>query len=145
MVDINVWDGRWHHIAAVYDNINWIDLYVDGLYAAHWWAKGWNDPQTIGTTNYPIWIGANVGEVLGAGAYADGYHAWKGRIEDVRIYDRALSHGEVILAMEGKELYFLERFPGDIYFEGWNGTVNFRDYAILADGWLEDETFPFKE
>ena len=25
-----------------------------------------------------------------------------------------------------------------------NKIINFRDYQILADGWLEDETFPFK-
>jgi len=146
-IDVNIWDSKWHHIAAVYDNINWIDLYVDGLHAAHWWAKSWNDPQTIGTTNYPIWIGANVGEVLGAGAYADGYHAWKGLIDDVRIYERALIQVEVAAAMAGMDpcLCLPERFPGDLYFEGWHGTVNFKDYRILANEWLEEETFPFKE
>jgi len=147
LIDVNVWDGKWHHIAAVYDDINYIDLYVDGVLAAHHWAKSWVDPQTIGTTNYPIWIGANVGEVLGGGAYADGYHGWKGRIDDVRIYDRALTEFEIANVMGGADLYVPLTSLANLYDEELvnNKIINFLDYQILADGWLEDETFPFNE
>ncbi len=147
LIDVNVWDGKWHHIVAVYDDINYIDLYVDGVLAAHHWAKSWVDPQTIGTTNYPIWIGANVGEVLGGGAYADGYHGWKGRIDDVRIYDRALTEFEIANVMGGADLYVPLTSLANLYDEELvnNKIINFLDYQILADGWLEDETFPFNE
>jgi len=145
-VDVNIWDGKWHHIAAVYDNLMYIDLYVDGVLAAHHWAKSWDDPQTIGTTNYPVWIGANVGEVLGGGAYADGYHGWKGRIDDVRIYDRALTKFEIASVIGGGDLYVPLTSLANLYNEELvnNKVINFRDYQILADGWLEDETFPFE-
>jgi hypothetical protein len=145
LVDVNVWDGKWHHIAAVYDDISMIDLYVDGVLAGRHWARPWDWTGTTGTTNYPIWIGANVGEVLGGGAYADGYHGWKGRIDDVRVYDRALTELEIGNAMCGADVYVPLTSLANLYDEELinNKIINFRDYQILADGWLEDETFPF--
>ncbi|MHC4737614.1 MAG: LamG domain-containing protein, partial [Planctomycetota bacterium] len=147
LFDVNIWDGKWHHVAAVYDNISMIDFYVDGVLAGHHFARPWDWAGTNGTTNYPIWIGANVGEVLGGGAYADGYHAWKGRIDDVRIYDRALTELEIANVMGGADVYVPLTSLANLYDEESmnNKIINFLDYRILADGWLEDDTFPFKE
>jgi len=146
MIDVNVWDGKWHHIAAVYDNLNWIDVYVDGLHAAHQWAKSFDDPQTIGTNNYHIFIGASSGEIQGAGpTYADFDTGWKGRIDDVRVYDRALTQIEIASAMAGADLYVPLDSLANLYdVEGMNSKViNFKDYQLLATEWLEDTKFPF--
>ena len=142
LIDVNVWDGKWHHIAATYGPF-YLDLYIDGIKATEYW--GFWEPTYPSTTNYPIWIGANVGEVLGGGAYADGYHGWKGRIDDVRIYDRALTEFEIGNVMGGADVYVPLTSLANLYDEELvnNKIINFRDYQILADGWLEDETFPF--
>ena len=143
-IDVNIWDGKWHHIAARFEN-DCVDLYIDGIEATQWWTI-W-EPKYPSTTNYPIWIGANVGEVLGGGAYADGYHGWKGRIDDVRIYDRALTEFEIGNVMGGADVYVPLTSLANLYDEELvnNKVINFRDYQILADGWLEDETFPYKD
>jgi hypothetical protein len=144
-IDVNVWDGKWHHIAAAYENLNWTDLYVDGLHAAHWWAKGWNDPQTIGTCNYPIFIGASSGEIVGGGSYGDAATGFKGLIDDVRVYDRSLTQIEIASAMANADLYVPLDSLANLYDqEAMNSKIiNFKDYQLLAIEWLEDTTFPF--
>jgi len=145
-IDVNIWDGKWHHIAATSNYLlDFVDLYIDGIKATEW-STIW-EPKYPSTTNYPIWIGANVGEVLGGGAYADGYHGWKGRIDDVRIYDRALTEFEIANVMGGADVYVPLTSLANLYDEELinNKIINFRDYQILADGWLEDETFPFRD
>ena len=148
MVDVNVWDGKWHHIAAVYENLNNAYVYVDGLHAATRWCKGWNDPQTIGTCNYDIFIGASSGEIQGGGAYGDDHPTgFKGLIDDVRIYDRSLTQIEVASVMAGADLYVPLDSLANLYdVEGMNSKIiNFRDYQLLATEWLEDTMFPFVE
>jgi hypothetical protein len=142
LVEVNIWDGKWHHIAAVYDDINWIDFYVDGVLAGHHWARPWDWVGTIGTNNYDIFIGANSGEIQGGGSYGDVLTGWKGRIDDVRIYDSSLTPNEISIVMYGG----MPPVPPEPWPPDLNGDliINFLDYAILADGWLEDETFPFK-
>jgi len=144
-IDVNIWDGKWHHIAATHHYLHYrVDLYIDGINATEYWGLDIKYPST---TNYPIWIGANVGEVLGGGAYSDGYHGWKGRIDDVRIYNRALTEFEIGSVMGGGDLYVPLTSLANLYNEELvnNKIINFRDYQILAHGWLEDETFPFSD
>jgi hypothetical protein len=145
-IDVNVWDGKWHHIAIAYENLNYTDLYVDGLHASQWWAKGWNDPQTIGTNNYDIFIGASSGEIQGGGAYGDDHPTgFKGLIDDVRIYDRSLTQIEIASVMADADLYVPLDSLANLYDqEGMNSKIiNFRDYQLLATEWLEDTMFPF--
>jgi beta-galactosidase len=84
--DVN--DGRWHHLAGVYDGKK-ISLYVDGKQDASKAAWGNGDKN-----NYPVYIGEN-SESLG--------RPWNGLIDDVRIYSYALSEAEVKALYEGKE------------------------------------------
>jgi len=145
LVDVNVWDGKWHHIAAVYENLNNAYVYVDGLHSATRWCKGWNDPQTIGTCNYPIYIGASSGEILGAGPYADPATGFRGLIDDVRVYDRSLTQIEIASVMANADLYVPLDSLANLYDqEGMNSKIiNFKDYQLLATEWLEDTAFPF--
>ncbi len=71
---------EWHHVAGTYDG-SYIDFYLDGVLDAT------IDNNTgIGTNTYSVLIGENPG--------AAGRH-WDGIIDDVRIYNRALSQAEI--------------------------------------------------
>ena len=76
----NINDGQWHHVAAVYDGTNKY-IYVDGTLDASVPATG-----TIAQNDYPMCIGEN--------AEAPG-HLWNGLIDEVSIYNRALTASEV--------------------------------------------------
>jgi hypothetical protein len=70
--------GVWHHVAGVYDGSTQF-LYVDGMLVGQCAASSYQ------SNDAPIEIGR---------AYDRNY--FKGSIDDVRIYDRALSAGEVL-------------------------------------------------
>jgi len=80
---MNVKDGRWHHVAGVYDGQK-LYLYVDGKLDNSLQASG-----LISRNNHPVYIGENSEQKR---------RVWKGLIDDVRIYSYALS------ADEAKEL-----------------------------------------
>jgi hypothetical protein len=73
-------DGRWHHVAGVYDG-HLMCLYVDGV-------PDTSAPtqETMWSNDRPVWIGEN-SEEWGRG--------WNGWIDDVRIYDRALTAEQI--------------------------------------------------
>jgi hypothetical protein len=75
-----VLDDQWHHIAVTYDGSQKC-IYADGVLDNSVPATG-----TINTTDTPVMIGKN-GQVPG--------HAFDGVIDDVRIYDYALTAAEV--------------------------------------------------
>jgi WD40 repeat protein/serine/threonine protein kinase len=87
-VDVN--DGKWHHVAGVYDGIK-LYLYMDGVLDNFKKASG-----SIKTNNLAVMIGQNAVKPR---------RYWNGLIDDVRIYSYALSENEV------KELY-VGRGPG---------------------------------
>jgi uncharacterized repeat protein (TIGR01451 family) len=78
----NVYDGQWHHVAAVYDGTNMF-LYVDGTLDVSQPATG-----SISQNSYPGCIGEN--------AEAPGL-LFKGMIDEVSIYKRALTASEIQL------------------------------------------------
>jgi len=84
----NVADDQWHHVAIVYDGSSKV-LYVDGQVDA-------SKPfvQTLRTNDVPVTLGRNA--EFTAGEYA-------GSLDDVRIFSRALTIGEIqaILAEGG--------------------------------------------
>ncbi len=78
--DSQVTDGQWHHVAAVYGGGKGY-IYVDGQLDDEIDMAG-----TIGTNNEPVMIGENSQQ---RGRY------FNGMIDEVRVYDYALSAGEV--------------------------------------------------
>ena len=78
-------DGRWHHVAGVYDGTETF-LYVDGRADASARAS-----EPIKTTDHPVHIGQNAQR---------GNRHFHGIIDDVRIYSRALSADDVRSLME---------------------------------------------
>ena len=77
-------DNQWHHLAAVYDQTaQTISLYIDETLDAQANASGivaWND--------YDIWIGGDPQQ-----PYLE--HWWKGTLDNIRIFNYALSVDEI--------------------------------------------------
>lgn len=79
-------DGRWHHVAGVLDGTK-TSIFVDGTLDAS--AKS---SPSISVNDFPVLIGEN--------AQAKG-RLFRGLIDDVRIYDRALSVDELRALAKG--------------------------------------------
>lgn len=79
-------DGLWHHVAFTYNgssSASGINFYVDGMLS--------NGPTTY--NNLSSTILNNVTPTLGT--YTTGVSWLKGSVDDVRIYNRALSGSEI--------------------------------------------------
>lgn len=77
--DVTVNDGLWHHIVAARTNSTDGEIYVDGSLAA----SGSGPARSL--SNFPVWIGR--------GFTVPAY--FNGLIDEVRIYNRALSAEEI--------------------------------------------------
>lgn len=84
---VNVNDAKWHHVAGVYDGSQ-MNLYVDGVLDKSLEASG-----TINNSKHQVCIGRNARMDIPA-------RNFKGLIDDVAIFDRALSKDEVVRLYE---------------------------------------------
>jgi hypothetical protein len=85
-------DTGWHHVACVFDPINSREeLYLDGV------------SKASGNVNDPFqWFGvSNVGTLIGKHGNLASSFDYVGKIDDARVYNRALSASEV------KQLYLI--------------------------------------
>jgi beta-galactosidase len=82
-------DGRWHHVAGVYDGKT-MSIYIDGQLDRSAAAVG-----TINTRPWPVLIGASPSAV-------DDKCDWSGFIDDARIYSYALSQDEIAAIYAGQ-------------------------------------------
>jgi hypothetical protein len=123
--DVKVNDGQWHHAAGVYDGSQ-LRIYVDGVLDFFE-----NTGGNINSNDSNVYIGENAQETG---------REWNGLIDEVRIYSRALSQAEIVsLAGEAQIYQPLQPLLStsanlDLYEDG---KVNFKDYAIFADSWLD--------
>jgi hypothetical protein len=132
--------GVWQHVAIVWASGQNLRLYIDGVL---------NTPTYIEATRSGTLTGYTT-MIVGKGAKdtaAD--QGWDGLIDDVRIYDYALSQAEIAAVMSGQtlppaQIYYPVLSPANIYdAEPPNSkSVNIRDYALLADMWLEELLWP---
>jgi len=86
----NMWDGEWHHVAGVYSTIdspdaNGVWIYIDGVESGY--IKRWSEPVKL--NNFDVIIGGNAQYLEKRMRY------WRGLIDDVAIFDRALSANEI--------------------------------------------------
>lgn len=106
----SVLDGEWHHYAAVRDpSRSVVELYIDGELVG----EGFGSNGSINVANArPIAIGAN-------NHNNNGFELlFPGLIDELRVYDRALSDDEIML------LAGVDPCPGDV---NGDGVVDFND------------------
>jgi hypothetical protein len=80
-----------------------------------------NDACTPATDACDVWIGEY---------YQSDGREWEGYIDEVRIYDYALSEAEID---------YLATLQPDL---SADNRVNFNDYAELGDAWLDEQLWP---
>jgi hypothetical protein len=142
--DLN--DGQWHHMVTTYDSATLQHhIYADGM--AETWAdlEGVWDPNITDITTHTVRIGYT---------YCDDTLAATGQfigdIDDIRIYDYPLTHSHAMwLTGEVNDVYFgldsaanlVPKTPDDQTYDANNpDIVNFIDYGLLTDHWLEGPT-----
>ncbi len=132
-------DGQWHHVVGLRAG-NAIQVYVDGaLYGTNTLPL---DYDLSGASQYNAYIGAITDNSDATGNTLEKFFV--GALDDVRIYNYALSPAEILGAMGQNELYVPLTSPANIYDEEPINSkkVNFKDFAILADEWLEQPVWP---
>jgi len=82
----NLGDAGWHHVVAVADGVNY-NLYVDG-------SLGGQAPYSGDIKTYNNWVIGN--------AYGDDARRFVGALDDMRVYNRALTQEEIQLIVEGE-------------------------------------------
>jgi hypothetical protein len=111
--------GGWHHVAVTLNGATGI-IYVDGVQV------GINTAMTI----KPSDLGITTQNWIGRSQYPDPY--LDGRVDDFRIYNRALTASEVTHVMEGQTVLPIAELPfnetsgttaNDVSGNGWNGTL----------------------
>ncbi|MHC4281579.1 MAG: LamG domain-containing protein, partial [Planctomycetota bacterium] len=121
----------WYHVAGVYSEGNYIRTYVDGKLD-----RELVTTEILGTSTKAL--------VLGRQPLGDNY--FNGQMDDVRIYSVALSKGEIAyLATDGGAgIHIPIQSDADVY-QGeapGNQWINFKDYALIADKYLEEMLWP---
>ena len=139
-------DGQWHHVAGVFDNGTMI-IYIDGSAEEPFFSAD----STFGRARaYPRYgfVGSNseASYPPPTGRPDGGY--FEGDVDELYVYHRALSLAEI--------RYLADDTPGDgesyipvpsvanLYNEEppLSRSVNFKDFTLLADQWLEEQLWP---
>jgi len=122
-------DQEWHHLAGTYDGrtLRW---YGDGLFYGE-------DSSRMLTTDDNVQMGKR-------GHPQGDEPRWPGRIDDVYIFSRELSHEEIMNVAGIPSIYFPLVSPANLSDNEPNNfkKVNFRDYGVIAGSWLEKVLWP---
>jgi hypothetical protein len=118
--------GQWVHIAATFDGTT-ARLYFKGRQVA---SGPW---RFSGGTDADLTIGNNWSETF----WPYGPESFYGYLDEPRIYNRALTEGEISYLAQ-------KPLPFDLYNEclGCPTVINFKDFAVLANYWLEEQLCP---
>ena len=117
-------EDQWHYVVGAWDGLTQ-RLYIDGV------LKVWQRPGGVLGTASSLNVSSS-GE------------PFNGMLDDVRIYDYALTHGEVLSLAGVDTLYVPVPSSAEIYEGEAEGSrvVNFKDYAELMDSWLVEIKYP---
>jgi len=127
-------DGQWHHVAITHGDgalINQVTFYVDGKL----------DAQS-GTSGGGLINTASTSVVLGNSGHNTATYGYDGAIDDVRIYDYALSDVEIMSVMKGQPWPYASGpvpLDGDLLEDTWI-SLSWRpgDFAVSHDVYLGD-------
>jgi len=127
---------EWVHCAGTYDG-DVLKCYINGVFVAEN-----NDANAITYLGHPLSQDPND---LAIGNRSDSTNRpFKGIIDDVRVYNRALTAAEVgYLASDSTGVVDIQSIANLIDGEApGKKAVNLRDFAMLADNWLQEEMWP---
>ena len=119
------WEGRWNHWAFTKDvTTGKMQIYLNGSLFD---SRNESHSPISGVTSFQI----------GSGWYG----SYDGMIDDLRIYNYALSQPEIAyLATNGTgTLDFPLINPADLFPDNH---IDFKDFAILAESWLKNQSYP---
>jgi len=125
--------GQWSHYAFVKDAVDgMMRIYHNGLLVAQ------------DTEAFLPMTGAAEGMSRIGTDFDSSSSYYKGKLDDLRIYDYALSHTEVLYLAHGSSSELHQPLqpvlsPVDPYEDG---QINLMDFAVLADVWLEHQLWP---
>ncbi|HUT29597.1 MAG TPA: LamG domain-containing protein [Sedimentisphaerales bacterium] len=119
---------EWIHIAGTYDNNDQV-VYVNGVEEAS---------ETRGAIE--LFSDANDGLGIG-GRYGDGA-SFDGKIDDVRVYDRAVSRAEIAWLASGGDGIVELASEANLYSGEDDEVINFRDFAKLLESWGVEQLWP---
>ena len=139
----SIMDGQWHHVATTYDvDTNDHVVYLDGVPGV----VSSFDPNLVNPTTHSIRIGNTRHEIMPWGE-GMGSVPMTGDIDEVYVFDRVLSHGEIVNLLgyaPGQWFYVPVPSDAELYADESPGErgVNFKDYAVLMENWLEQRLWP---
>ncbi len=119
------WSGQWSHWAFTKDaQTGTMQIFLNGLLYN---SRADANSLISSVTSFQI----------GSGWYG----GYDGLIDDFRIYDYALSQPEIAhIATNGTGIFDIPLMsPADLFTDDH---INFRDFAILADSWLDEQLWP---
>jgi len=130
-------DGQWHHGAGVYDP----NADGDGTGKMYLYANGYL--VSSHDANGVISKGYDSNDVTLGGNFDDLPNTFDGYIDEVRIYNKALSQQEVAyLAGDGANPFRSRSHTVASLHSDPNNTVDLKDFAVMAaDDWLERQFF----
>jgi hypothetical protein len=134
----NVQTTEWQHVMVTWKSGEAAKLYINGVL---------DTPTAVGdiiggtTTGYTAVIVGRGGK--------DTAGSWNGLVDDVRIYEVALTAQQVQTVMNGGDIPVVDTYvpltsPANISDDepANSKKVNFKDFAILADEWLQQLVWP---
>ncbi|MHC4482345.1 MAG: LamG domain-containing protein, partial [Planctomycetota bacterium] len=133
-----VWQDDWIHLAGTYDG-NSVKCYVNGEFQEAL------DANFVVTGAFTL--SQDINDLAIGNRSDDDNRAFKGTIDEVRLYDYGLSAAEVAwLATEGTG-YIPLTLEMNIYDKELPGkqTINFKDFAMLLEDWLKEGMWPPEE
>jgi hypothetical protein len=135
-----LFDNDWHHVAVVYDGDSNMAIYYDSVVIGE---KTDCNPNNSINTSDDLYIGDCYDGYYGEAAsiYRRQY---KGAMDDVRIYARALSQEEInyLAGVPMGSGTLPLRSIANLYEEATNDSVNMRDLAMLALDWRKVALWP---
>jgi hypothetical protein len=120
--------NEWIHIAGTYDQNEQL-IYVNGVV---------EDSNARGAVD--LFTDANDGLGIG-GRYGDGAD-FEGKIDDVRVYDRAVTAAEIGYIVCGSDGLCLLESEANLYDGEDPEVIDFKDYATLFDYWGHEQLWP---
>jgi hypothetical protein len=137
----NIWPDDWLHLAGTIDgDTNTVKCYVNGELDAS------REDANFVEQGFTLSQDPNNGLAIGSKA-ENLDNEFEGTVDDVRVYNCALSDAEVAwLASDGTG-YIPLTLPTNLYDKEKAGekAINFKDLAMLLEDWLERQFWPLED